>query len=246
MRRPFRVVLGLVVALGLGALLGRYAPDPLKGLPSETKWDFWAVIISVATLAIAILAVLIAIASIYGVVWGREWLEGRIRREAENAVAAVRTELEAYLVGYVGYIFGRLRELLEQLRPHDFIGAAINYTQLAFDQHRPESEGRLIAANNLAFYYAYRGRPSDAQEAIRLAELLLENYPRHRVVDWLTTYAAVVAGYHRQFPNTIAALKKAIRMMEELEERTDVTPEQKQHAVEHLEKLRPTLAIYSG
>ncbi|MGB6924168.1 MAG: hypothetical protein WBE08_11980 [Methyloceanibacter sp.] len=210
-------------------------PSTAVALP-KIDWGLWEVLIAITSISVGLFALLISFFALVFYFLGRKWAADRIAAEVKAQLKASELELRGRLVGYVGYIFGRLSEI----RP-DFIHPAINHSRLAFGLLSDTSEWKLVAANNLAFYYSKRKYETDGAAAKEYAETLLADYAKSHDVDWLTTYAAVVGAYSAHFENPKRALSDAEKMMEELQTREDVTIDQKQSAARHLETIRAAL-----
>lgn len=210
---------------------------PPIDLSPSFNWGMWEVLIGAASIALSTVAILVAIAGVGIYIYGKEALEKTVEQEVQKRLEEQEKELRGRLVGYVGFIFGRLRVVRE-----DFIGSAIHYSQTAYEFLPETSKYRMAALNNLAFYYSVRGYSTDAPAAVRYAQVLLESYAESQNIEWLTTYANVVSTYHSHFDNPKRALSEAERMMEEINTRDDTTTQQKQNAARHLEKIRAALA----
>ena len=190
-------------------------------------------------LSVAGLALLIAFASLAMYFVGRQWLERRLKEAVQREIDVHERELRGRLVGYVGFMFGRLRDL----RP-EFIDEAIRYSELAYTVLPATSDWKMASLNNTAFYYSVRGYRTDAPAAIKYAKTALEDYAKSGNINRLTTYASVVARYYNNFDNPKKALQEAETMMQELQDREDITPTHKQSAARHLEKIRAALAEF--
>lgn len=204
----------------------------------KVDWGFWEVLVGITSLSLAVLAILIGGASIYLYFRGRPWIEELVRNEVRKEIESTEKELRGRLVGYVGFVFGRLRKVNPEL-----IHPAIQYSQYAYETLPDTSAWKMRAMNNLAFYYSVRGYVTDAPAAIRYARALLEDYAKSGDIDWLTTYAVVVGRYYEYFDSPRQRLLEAERMMEELQQRGDVSQGDKQNAAGHLETLRAALRL---
>lgn len=199
----------------------------------KVDWGFWEVLIGITAVALATLTILLALASFLLYFWGRPWLEELVRRAVREETESRELELRGRLVGYVGYIFGRLRSVRSE-----FLDSAIDYSKRAYLLLPDSSDWKTTAMNNLAFYYSIRGRKSDADAAIQYAKALKEDYRSSRETQWLTTYASVVGTYYSNFYDPNRVLREAEQLMEELLERSDVPADTKESATRHLQKLR--------
>lgn len=211
-------------------------PPALPAVVAGTDWGGFQALIGVTSIALAVLAILVAIVGAALVFYGRDWLRDVIEKEVERRTAAHERELRGRVVGYVGFIFGRLRDV----RP-DFLHSAIHYSEAARDFLPDDSSYKITAINNLAFYYATRGYVTDAPAAVAYAKRVLEEYAISKKIDRLTTYASVVAVFHNYFDNPRRALLDAEKMMQELEGRDDISVTEKQNAARHLVKIRAAL-----
>lgn len=222
------------------AEVGAMQPPQMQPVAAQAApkidWGFWEVLVGVTGLSLASLAILLAAASVWLYIWGKPWLEDLVQQTVRREIEKSEKQLRGRLVGYVGFIFGRL-----SATHSDLIHEAINFALRAYETLPDDSPAKMSAMNNLAFAYSKRGYKTDAPAAIRFAKLLLEDYATSREMEWLTTYASVVATYHKEFDNPRQALLQAEDMMAELQGRADVPPEHKQNAARHLERIRAAL-----
>jgi len=218
---PF-VLSGLVIVVA-----SRYA-----GPSTNVIWGFWEVLVGAIGLALAIIAVILALAGVLIFFVGKDWINERIDR----AVKATREETSAMLRHYVGYIFGELYRELEK-KPSPFINYCLDYERRAYKGLPDENPNKINALNNIAFYSSIRGYHADGPTAKEIAETLLDDYKRSGDIDWLTTYASVVAKYSKFFDNPGQALLDGKEIMEELIKREDVSEYDKNNARRHLEKI---------
>lgn len=215
-------------------------PTQIPVVAAETAlkidWGLWQVLIGVAALALYVLTILLAVASVWLYIWGKPWIVEMVHKAVKSEMDYRENELRGRLVGYVGFIFGRLREV----KP-DFIHAAIDYSGRAYERLADTSDWKITALNNLAFYLSVRGYSTDSDAAIKYAKALLDGYALRKNIDWLTTYASVVVSYYKDFDSPRQTLLHAEKLMEELQRRDDVTPRDKQNAARHLEGIRAAI-----
>lgn len=209
--------------------------------PKGPDMGFWEVLVGITSLSLAGLAFLLALVSVLLYFWGRDWIVELVRRTVRQELEPSERELRGRIQGYVGFIFGKLQDV----RP-DFVNQAITYAQRAHETLPDDSKWKTTALNNLAFSYALRGYVTDAPAAVRYAKILLEDYATSRELEWLTTYAAIVGRFYNHFESPRQALLDAEKMMEELQQRGDVTQDQKQSAARHLETIRTALRQIGG
>jgi len=193
----------------------------------------------ILTIVLAALAIIIALAGVLLVIWGKPWLEGLVQSKVDEQIKLIELAVSGRLLGFMGYIFG-----VWTTDKNDFIHSAIKFSDQAYSILPKQNPYSLIALNNLTYYLAKRGYINDAQIAIKYANILLDEYPKGRITRWLTTYASVVGKYYKYFDLPKQSLRDAEERMAELLTRDDVLNEDKQDAEKHLETIRSAIKEY--
>jgi len=201
------------------------------------NWGFWEVLIGVVTISLAVLSIFIGL---FGV-----WLYFKIEEIIENIVAKAledkTKELRGRMYGFVGLILGHL----STVRP-EFIHDAIKFSRDAYEAIPEFSPFKVTAMNNLCFYLAQRGYMTDADAAVKYAKAALDDYAKSGEVEWITTYARVVARYANSFDHPRQTLLAAEKMMEELIANDQIPPKNKADAARHLTDIRAALGAMGG
>lgn len=201
----------------------------------DTAW--LGFLVTIASIALFAIAIVLGVLTLIVTVFGKPWLEAEIDRRVQKSIKALENEVMGRTSGYVGFIFGRLRDV----RP-DFLDAAIDYSRRGYRLLAEETPYKEVVINNLAFYYSLKGNPADAPDAISFGQLLRKRFSDTKDPDYLTTFAGVVATYHGYFSDPRSTLTEAITLMNGLLEDPAVSDPHKQNAQRHLERLRRALA----
>lgn len=191
------------------------------------------IVLSAATVALFIFAIMIAVVTIFG--W-RE-IKEYLSRHVELTMKRSYDELSGRLHGFTGVIYGRLcRGQDERIERHDFLDEAITLTRKAY-QSLEGSDHRWLVMNNLAYYYALKGDRANAPYAVEMAEQLRRRYSEIGNHNFLTTYARVVAEFRDYYPEPRKKLEEIRTMLHELINSPDVPERHKVNARRHLERV---------
>lgn len=194
------------------------------------------VLLVLATMALFTVAIAIALITVIVTAFGRQWVIDHIQQEIQKNLERVQGELRGRIHGYVGFIFGRLRDLNPPL-----LTQAIIFTRDAYYALPDGTKGKAEAINNLAYYYSVKGDNVDGREAVRLITELRRDYARIETTNHLTTFASVAETFYDFFPDSKSVLKEAEQVMEKLLVDDTVSDAHKKDAQRHLERLRRAL-----
>lgn len=215
--------------------------ERLAGLESqrnETNPGWWTtVLIGFASLSLFVVAVALAAITVGATFWGRPWIEKLVRDEVSDQIELAIREVRARLVGYVGFIFGKLS------RQHgELIHNAIKFTSMCYESIPEDSPVRdKVFLNNLVFYCSMRGNPSDRQTALQHADRILELYGETNDCEYYNTYASIMAAFYDGFPNPINKLEEVERTLIELIKDSAVSEDSKENSKRHLRNVSNAL-----
>lgn len=198
MKKAACIVLPILI-LALGIFVGYV----IWGARTQTSSpDSYNVLRDTISIVLVVIAVGIAVFG-YSVYLVISW---RLKAEATLAshVESLKSFVQLYIVS--GYTYWENYAITGKKKPK-YLDVAINHTESALQAYNelPESEAKkrenevyyYLIKNNLAYYFAERKKPEDADIAKEYAEYIrkgLTKYPKERG-NWLDTYNFVYQQY---------------------------------------------------
>ena len=163
---------------------------------SESRFDFLGSLLGLASFALLIFSLVLAVVAFFG--W--KHLEDLQERRVSEAVKTVDRITSARVRASVGFILGRMARdegnFLTAQRS-DLVEASIGFLQPALAElTAANSEYQWNAMNNLAFNYAISGNRMYAPNAIQLVQKLKKRaLETGKNPEFLTTYVRVVGEF---------------------------------------------------
>lgn len=227
------IVLAIIAIVAIGAAI---APTPTIGEDVVQIPSGIATLFTSATFGLLLIGAIIGVLTLVVSIYGREWLENTIERRANEKIEELKIELNAMTAGYVGFIFGKLYHI-DRAKHRDLVDPSITYSRTAMDMFPQGHEKRNTAINNFAFFCSLRGDARDGEICVEYGKYLKRRYSSDRDTDYLTTYASIVATYHRLFDDPQKAIAEAKDLMREVMDDPTTSDHDKQNAHEKLQRL---------
>jgi len=228
-------ILAKTVETTKGAPIQKPFETKIEDLRGEVQaFKGWVVDQALKMLGIMVTGITLVVALISGIgaLLAKTYIKDRIDGEI------VRLDREVYSrgAGIDAYSFWRAGDL----------DRAIEFGERAVSLLPKDSARYFEEANNTAFYYAQKGLRSYRAMAIDLAEKLLAQFPKVKDLEWLNTYAFVVSVYYEGFPNPMATVQDAMKILQQdVLKGRNATESNKENAQQHLIQLRDVLASLS-
>lgn len=192
-----------------------------------------------ALFALALVATIVGLLALMGI----PYIKGHIKRQLDEQVMKLRREALGHVYLNVGYIFGSLTEQFPKFRNQSIEFSEIAYNTLPEVDLKKREVNKLLAMNNLAYYYAERKHPTDGPTATKYVQALRRKYyPRTRKIDFLTTFAFVAAEFYEDFADPRKELDNGIGDMLRLQKDESVSEDDKEIARQLVGALRQAKA----
>ncbi len=195
-----------------------YPDDPLspRFRQLENEWRRLDRYLLFITGILSCLAIIIGVATVFG--WGQ--IKRAIAEEVKKGLNDIHSELSGRILGAEGVVFGLMARDHEDVVLHPkLLERAIKRThesREALERLKGDQKYLWRTKNNLAYYYALKGDPIDAKEALKLADAIRDHYASSRNPHSLDTYARVMLAFHELSPNPKERLKDAAMVLDSL------------------------------
>lgn len=169
---------------------------------------------SLAIVGMYLVALLIAATSLSFAVFGKQWVESLVSRKTEHELRQLEIRSNSRVYLRMAYILWQLSKGDDQERTK-YLDEAIELTRKCYeDRFDPNDDIKANEVNNLAYFLIERGEDADKSEAVELSDTLLEIYKKFTERNaCLCTYAEIVLTCHSEFSDPKAAIKKAIKLV---------------------------------
>jgi hypothetical protein len=191
--------------------------------------DILTPLFSTATFSLFIIASAIGVLTLVLTFYGREWLEQEIERRVEKRIAAESKDMNAYILGQVGFIFGKLYQEHSREFP-ELLDNAIQYTGRAYSELSQQHFAHPLLRNNYAFLAALSEKPEYAHIAVNEARFLRESEYRTMGIEDMLTYLQIVQSYGPYFEEPDRARWDAKQIADHILESDFANDNQKERA----------------